>query len=528
MIVLLIILILSIPAFADYSPSLGKNSELDQFILRISRRYNVDIPRSFYSKPMHAAEVMHFLNAVDSLDNAGILTKQESFRYKKLYEIVSKKRRLFKMKKPEWETENYVNLSLFGKIAPYYQNHTDVHLKGIFNPKASGATGKLSYFLDVDVWTEYSSDTAYPISSYQPYDGNPYNLSGRVKTSSIRSSDMFRGGISYIGRRIDLETAVDYLRLGPAVYYPLTLSGEGSPVTYFRARMDLAAFEYVHTFGLLRTQKDKPKYFYTHRLNFPLFKDKVLFGINEVIINGSTAGKAQTDSLKEGCYDEERTWEWVYMIPFIPYVIAEHYVGDRDNAILSFDLEVSFPRNFRWYIEFFLDDMASPLTIFSDDFGNKWAMSVGSQFFGTLLERDITVSLEYSRIEPWVYTHFYGGSHRYSHYGQSLGSSMGPNSDAFVFMGEYAVGIRNSLGLFLKNTRKGSGRGSSYKDVFQQKESSNPDSEKKTFLGDDYNRITTFGLFWKLMPFGIFNVTAEAYFNSEKRVGFTAYGGFTF
>ena len=531
MAVMLIILILVMPLFGGYSPALKNDQELDRFILRIANRYTLEVPRSFYSKPMHAAEVMHFLEKVDSLDAAGVLTRQESFRLKNIRKIVSAERSLFKLKKGELKTENYINLSLFGDITPYYDEQSELLLKGILNPRITGTTGKISYFSEVSVWTDYRSDTTFCRSSYQPYDGNPYNLTGdRVITSSIRSSDLFRGGIYYDGNKVDLETAVDYLRQGSARFYPLTLSGVGSPVTYFRARMDLAAFEYVHTFGLLKTQKDKPKYLYTHRLDFPLFKDKVMVGINEVIINGSTAEKAQADSLKEEYYDEDRGWEWVYMIPFVPYVFAEHYLGDRDNAVLSFDLSVLFPQNFFWYIEFFLDDIDTPLSIFGDDYGNKWALTAGTQFYGTVLERDITVSFEYSRIEPWVYTHFYGGSHRYTHYGQSLGSSIGPNSDALVLMGEYAIGPRNTLGMFLGNTRKGTDRGSSEKDVFQDEGYSvlPPDSKKKEFLGDDYARITTFGLLYKLMPFGIFNLSSEVTFDSEKKVQFHACGGFSF
>ena len=531
MAVVLIVLILVMPLFGGYSPALTNNPELDQFILRIANRYVLEVPRSFYSKPMHAAEVMHFLKKVDSLDAAGVLTRQESFRFKNIRKVVSAERSLFKLKKRKLKTENYINLSLLGDITPYYDEQSELLLKGIINPKITGTTGKISYFSEVGVWTEYRSDSTFRRSSYQPYDGNPYNLTGdRVKTSSIRSSDLFRGGIYYEGNKVDLETAVDYLRQGPAFFYPLTFSGDGSPVTYFRARMDLTAFEYVHTFGLLRTQKNKPKYFYTHRLDFPLFKDKVMVGINEVIINGSTAEKAQADSLKNEYYGEERGWEWIYMIPFVPYTFAEHYMGDRDNAVLSFDLSVSLPQNFFWYIEFFLDDIDTPLSIFGDDFGNKWALSAGAQFYGDLLKRDITISFEYSRIEPWVYTHFYGGSHRYTHYGQSLGSSMGPNSDALIVMAEYAVGPRNTLGMVLRNTRKGTDRGSSVRDVFQYEGygAVPPDNKTKESLGNDYQRITTFGLLYKLTPFGIFNVSSEVTFDSEKKVQFHAYGGFSF
>ena len=528
--VIVIILFLWLPVSGGYSPSVRNNVELDRLILRIAGRYSVALPRSFYSQPMHVSELMQFFATADSLDSAGVLTKQESLRLRNVKKIISGQRHIFKLNKPEWETENYINCALTGDIAPFYKDEGEIRLQGIINPSIRGVTGNISYFSEVSVWTEYRSDTVFSMSSYQPFDGNPYNLSGsgRVKTSSMRSSDIFRGGISYTGKRVDLETAVDYLRQGPAVYFPLTFSGEGSPVTYFRARMDLAAFQYVHSFGLLRTQKDKSKYFYTHRLDFPLFKDRVHIGVNEVIINGSTAEKAQTDSQKEEQYGEERTFEWVYMIPFVPYAFAEHYVGDRDNAVLSFDCDITFPRMFRWYIEFFLDDIDSPFTIFGDDFGNKWALTAGGQFFGTLVERDITVTFEYSRIEPWVYTHFYGGSHRYSHYGQSLGSAMGPNSDALILNSEYALGPCNSLGLYVKNTRKGTDRGSSITHVFQSDKSSNPDSETKEFLGKDYNRLTTGGIYWKFSPFGIFNVTTDLTFDSDNKVAFTALGGFYF
>jgi hypothetical protein len=481
---------------------------------------------------MHATEIVAFLNQVDSLDTAGTLTEQESYRLKNIRRIISCDRNVFNWKKTEWDTENYLNLSLLGHIVPYYQEGADLYLKGTINPTFSGCKGSISYFSEVNVWTEYQSGTPYTAHSYQPFDGNPYNLFGRVKTSSTRSSDLFRGGITYTGKWIDLETAVDYLRTGPALFYPLTFSGKHSPVTYFRARMDLAAIEYIHTFGLLRTQKDKPKYLYTHRLNIPLFKRRVTFGINEVIINGSTAEKAQVDSLKPKYYDEERSWEWVYMIPFIPYSFAEHYVGDRDNAVLSFDIDVSYPKAFRWYSEFFIDDISSPLTLFSDDFGNKWAVSLGGQYFGALAGKDLTISTEYSRIEPWVYTHFYGGSHRYTHYGRNLGSDIGPNSAALRFQVDYALNKYNSIGLFVEDIRKDSlARGGSITDVFQFQDPERPgegDLEVKDFLGGGTSRLTKGGLIWSLTPFGLFTVTTEMVYDSDNKFSLDIYGGLSF
>jgi len=354
-----IMLVLGASVFGGYSPGIRSNPDLDRFILRIACRHALEVPRSFYSKPMHASEILAFLDKADSLAAAGLLTAQESFQLASIRRIISGQRSLVNLKKQGWDTENYLNLSLTGDGMPYYREGAEVQLKGIINPRLTGATGNFSYFSEVGVWTEYRSDSTFPRSSYQPFDGNPYNLNGRVKASSMRSSDLFRGGISYAGKRFDLETAVDYLRMGPATYYPLTFSGEYSPLTYVRVRMDLSAFEYVHTFGMLRMQRDRPKYFYTHRLDFPLFKNRLMVGINEVIINGSTAEKAQKDSLRQEYYGVERDWEWVYMMPFIPYKFAEHYLGDRDNGVLSFDVCLFYPSNVRWYAEFLLDDIAS-------------------------------------------------------------------------------------------------------------------------------------------------------------------------
>lgn len=526
----LLIFLLCIPVLGQYSPNVKNDAELDLFLLRIAHRYALKLPESYFSKPMHASELLAFLDQVDSLDNQNVLTAQESYRLKQIRRIISGQRSLFKWNTNRWETHHYLNLSLIGKIAPYYQRRTELQAKGIINPRFSGMIGKFSYFSEVNVWTELCTDTMFYPHDYQPFHGNAYNLYGRDTDSShLRSSDLFRAGISYEHKHIDIETAVDNIRQGPAVYYPLTFSGQTSPLLYFRMRMHCDLFQYIHTFGQLKTQKDKPKFFYTHRLNIPLLKNRLTVGINEVIINGSTAEKAQTDSLKLKYYGEERTWEWVYMIPFIPFAFAEHYVGDRDNAMISFDFSLAIPRGFRWYGEFFLDDISSPFTIFSDDFGNKWALTAGGQFFGTLFDKDITVTAEYSRVEPWVYTHFYGGSHRYTHYGQCLGSPLGPNADAVIVSAEYALNHVNSAGIFLKNTRyNGTQRGGSITHVFQSEKSSKPDSTKKTFLGKNYNRAATIGILWKFSPFGRFHVTTESTYDSESKIGVHVFGGFDF
>ncbi len=172
----LFVLVLISVVTAQYSPNLKNNIDLDKFMLRISNRYDIRLPRSYYTKPMHSAEMLAFLDQADSLHAIKKLTKQEIYQLENLRKIVSGSRNLFNLRKnKKINTDNFFNLSLLGKINPYYQDESHVNLKGILNPKFTGIVGKLSYFAEAQIWTEYLSDTLFKMSNYQPYNGNPYN-----------------------------------------------------------------------------------------------------------------------------------------------------------------------------------------------------------------------------------------------------------------------------------------------------------------------------------------------------------------
>jgi len=473
---------------------------------------------------MHAGRVRLLLDSARA-DSSVVTTPGTRRLLGELSALIGGERHLFASRgevgrSKEWSVENYLHLSLLGDIRPAYENEADIRMKGIIRPGLSGALGSLSYYMNADVWTEFRTDTTFARSSYEPFQGLPYNFYGRTDSSQIRSSDIFRAGIGLALGPIHLETAVDYLKQGPAVFYPLTFSGLAPPVTYLRGRMNLHAFRYIHTFGVLKAQKDKPKYVYTHRLEVPLRNESIVLALNETILNGSTAEHAQSDSLRYQYYGETRDVEWVYLIPFVPFSLAEHYVGDRDNATLSFDLSVSLTKSFRWYAEVFLDDITA--TIWTDDFGNKWAITAGGEYFGTIGNRDLYAVIEYSRVEPWVYTHFYGGSHRYTHFDKSLGSPYGPNSDALMIQSDISVNPLNSVGVYYNTVRKNSSvRGGSITHVFHLEN----DSETKKFLGEGTTVRSEIGALWRFNTFGRFKIHAKAGYELGAGVSLRATGG---
>jgi len=534
---------LAVGTETGYAPNLRFDATLSDFILRLSSRYGILAPASLFSQPMNAADAAAFFACADSLDKAGTLSAPESYTLDVMRRYAASENALFSWSNAEREIETRIRLQLTGRIDPAYGDSASIGLKGIINPSLMGNIGPLSYFTDIDVWTEYRSDTTWRKSTYQPSQGTPHNLYGRVDSGRVRASDILRGGISYRGKWFDLETGVDRLRQGPTLLYPLTLSGTAPPMIYARGRTDLGVFSYVQSVAQLNVQKDRAKYLYTHRIGAPIRPWRTNLGISEVIVNGSTAELAQTDSLRADGYSQKRGVEWAYLIPFIPYKFTEHFMGDRDNAFISLDANINYPLSFRWYGEFLIDDMTAPWTMFSSDWGNKWAFTVGGEWFGSLVGHDVSAIAEYSRVEPWVYTHFYGASHNYQHFNACIGSPLGPDADALTLNASSQITSRIAAGIDFTTIRQDpSARGGNITDVFQFKDSvylhngalypsSTPDNWHKKFLGPGTVRTSTISLYGRYAPYELFSVNARvgverAGENTSLRA--SVWGGFLF
>jgi hypothetical protein len=527
---------ISSSAFSEFCPNLRNDGVIDQFVYRIATRYHLPPPASFFSQPMTVCDVLGFIDKADSLGRGGMLSAQETTDARLIRMRISADYSLLHWKDEKRDSRIAVRCNLEDTNSASSGHGGDKgFVRGIASPALNASLGKVSFYSSVDVWTDYRSDTLYRQSSYQPYDGVPYNLYGRADSSRLRSSDLLRGGLIYNGSMMRLELGIDRLRQGPAIASPLTFSGNAPPMTFVRGTIPFGFMDYTQTFGSLESEKDKPKYFYMHRISAPFFSSRLIAGLTEVVINGSTTNQqpGSTDSanaLRPQYYGQTRSWELAYMIPFVPYAFAEHYLGDRDNKALSFDLNCAFPDNFRWYAEFFIDDMTAPWTLFSNDWGNKWALDVGGQYFTRFLSRDMIASLEYCRVEPWVYTHFYGGSHRYDNFNVPLGAPLGPNSDLLAFSCESRVFMRHSAGITFTNQRTNHAyRGGNITDVFQDTMTRHPDSPKKEFLAAaGRETVTRCGLYWTYGRLGKFRANFKYEYDFSGKSIYQVYGGLYF
>ncbi len=538
---LLLLLCILTPLFSAWNPVIRRDDRLDRTIRQLSSRYDIPMPDGFSQQPMHREPVVEFLRfAHDSVE----LTAGEITDVALLLEWYEGDRTLFSRSNEQASIN--INLDLTGEADLKYKDSVGLGFKGIIAPAINGHIGGISFSSQFMVLTEARNDTMWQRHTYQAYQGNPFNLFDRADSGDIRASDEFRAGASWNLGLSKWDFGVDNLKSGPVVRNALTLNLQESPAAYIRMGLDFPWFNYTHIALVPQTLTNLNRHMMYHRIEIPFASSKFKVGINETVVYGSSTdslstAKVHSDPVEEHVYDVERSFEPVYAIPFIPFVFAEHFTGDRDNALLSFDFSLNLPTTFQWYLEFILDDISAPHTLFNDDWGNKWGLTVGGSWFGLVANKNLTLSTEYSRIEPWVYTHFKGASHRYSHYGSSIGSNMGPNTDVIWTEAELQLNQKHRFSISFENLRwNHEYRGGSIDHVFisenlwkQSKDEDGntnlvEDSETKEFLSGNVqsDQIVTLG--WDFLPYHLYEMESRVSYSSQTglKIGFT--GGFQF
>jgi len=164
---------------------------------------------------------------------------------------------------------------------------------------------------------------------------------------------------------------------------------------------------YYSTPGAPSDSVEAKKYISGHRVEIN-FGDRLDIGLQESVVYGGR-------------------WESSYLNPLVFLKGAEHYNGDHDNAALGVDFRLFLCENQSIYGELLIDDITTT-RLGTDWYGNKLAYQLGTFVVRPFGLRDVDSRIEYTRIDPWVYTHRYP-INSYTHYGDVLGHRLGPNAD---------------------------------------------------------------------------------------------------
>jgi hypothetical protein len=317
--------------------------------------------------------------------------------------------------------------------------------------------GKLAFYLDAR--NTMRRGGAVPEERFDPRHGLPLVTSGRNVYS-----DQAEAYVAFQLWHVEVQAGRMQAHWGPGWRGGLLLSRNAPLFDAFRLTVPFrrVSFSALHAF---LTRLGAPRYLAAHRLEVQIANWLTVAGSESVLYGG-------------------RDVEFSYLNPLMPYHVAEHHLGDRDNNMMSFDV-VAFPvGNVRAYAELLLDDMSlskNPLRYY----GDKFAFVLGGHWVGPLGLREAALRAEYTRIEPFVYTH-YDSLNVYLHYDQIIGHWLGPDADCMALAAEYQWTRDIFTQVWAQWQRQGKG------DVWAPYPEGG--SERKHFLGGTVESRATFGV----------------------------------
>jgi hypothetical protein len=367
-----------------------------------------------------------------------------------------------------------------------------------------------------EINTDKASGLRYLNHDYNPYLGYPHDVLAKDKAEDNgRTWAFFNARADWrAAPYFKISGGYDYLSYGPARRNKLTLRGgdfywraiqdtadcayikRPVPTPFIGFDLALAFVSYSQTSMQLKNHKEHSKYLHAHRLGFN-FLDNFSLGLTETVVYGGTD-------------EEHRSLEVLYLAPFVPYVFAEGYTGDRDNKGMSADFSWKLFKRFEIYGELFIDDLFTITSFFDDDWwGNKWAASVGLAIDSAKIGRfNWSYNFEYTRIEPWVYTHHKGIGNEYSHFGNSLGSDLGPNSREFYSSLGISYEKLLRLDLSVSAVAKDTAFGGHISDIHKEGDPTN-----KRYLNPKTTiNYQEYGAGISCNPFKIWHIGAKQYF----------------
>ena len=158
-------------------------------------------------------------------------------------------------------------------------------------------------------------------------------------------------------------------------------------------------------------------------------------------------------SLGESVIYSDRGPLLIYLIPIMFLKSAEHYDRDKDNIQWFSNLDLNLVKNVNVYGSLFIDDLSLDKILQAEEHPNYFGYAFGFQTYDVLL-KNLEFNAEYTRINPWVYTHKYPAT-TYTNNGYVMGSWMGQNSDNIFLNLSYKPMRSLTLGANMQVYRKG-------------------------------------------------------------------------
>lgn len=254
---------------------------------------------------------------------------------------------------------------------------------------------------------------------------------GKVEQSPGLSSNQYNYFLATIESKYNLDEIELYVNISSPKWGPgqsnIILSDKVPPyfnIGYIWKITDNISYE--HMYGSLISMIEDESYdnlysssnrtaqykrnIFSHRLSFDIYS-KLSLSLYEMIIYGGNRGI-----------------EPYYMIPLVPFLPIQTYLGDIDNDLIGVSFEYQPTNNINTYFTLVIDEWSPPYT-FKEKHKNWFVYHFGTDI-NNLLKINDALRFEYVWSELRVYKHRFNINDYYS-YDYPLGFWAGPHAEQF-------------------------------------------------------------------------------------------------
>lgn len=164
------------------------------------------------------------------------------------------------------------------------------------------------------------------------------------------------------------------------------------------------------------------KYVAAHRLEFS-FPGVMDIGAQEMVVYSN------------------RSVDLGYLTPLSLIESVQRSRGERDNVFWAVDLQTHFLQNIEFSATMVYDDINVP-DMFTDKWSDRYAWQIGMFYADPFAMANTNIMVEYTRVEPYVFSHGRSRDNSYTSLGAMLGTRIGPNADAMTLRMDY-LPLRN-------------------------------------------------------------------------------------
>lgn len=374
--------------------------------------------------------------------------------------------------------KRWIGLNVTGKISDWFNFFVDFRDHGEFN----GA---------VDSKKEFSTETGASIITPK----------GGIEYSDIR------GGLSVNWSWGEFSFQKDYFTLGNGEFGQLIHSTKAPSypfIRFFIQPVDWLRFNYFH--GWLNSLfVDSIGYYYRENSDFKY--NNLNFVNKYVAINQLSITPFENIDISFGnssVYKGELKVEM--LLPFMFFKYLDRDLGKRTiedgNGQMFFDIAIRKPTNYKFYGTFFLD-VTEIRNLFKADFHNTWFGFTFGMKRIDLLTNNLDFTIEYTRINPWVYEHR-DSTTTYKHLNYTMGHWIGQNADQFRIQIDYLILYNLYTSCYLESIRKGGLKDITY--AYKNK-------AKEKFLYGPLRKELRFGIYISYEPIRNFNLIFNYSYN---------------